>query len=216
MISKALLTSIVVLAGLTVGAQAELVKVTYDGTIAIGQDGGGLFGTTSNLAGDTVVVVYTFDTTQGTTLASATQNYALGGSLFGNASPAISASITIGGVTQTIGGGYFGVINGINNANYSFQSHEAQQDDSNYVYSSVTAESGALRASITSVFKYTVQSGDTAFGAFQLGDQTYASFAPTSITAVPEPSTWAMMLLGLGALGVAARQRTRANAVHAA
>lgn len=35
-------------------------------------------------------------------------------------------------------------------------------------------------------------------------------FVPTP---VPEPSTWAMLLLGLGALGLAARRRTRGRAV---
>lgn len=33
----------------------------------------------------------------------------------------------------------------------------------------------------------------------------------SAVTAVPEPSTWAMMLLGLGATGVAIRRRRRSN-----
>jgi hypothetical protein len=46
----------------------------------------------------------------------------------------------------------------------------------------------------------------------QVGDKTYdsrLSFTPTSfaIAPVPEPETWAMMLLGLGVVGYAARRR---------
>lgn len=38
----------------------------------------------------------------------------------------------------------------------------------------------------------------------------FALVSNVSLTdAVPEPSTWAMMLLGLGAVGLAARQRRR-------
>lgn len=36
-----------------------------------------------------------------------------------------------------------------------------------------------------------------------------------SLTAVPEPATWGLMLAGFGALGVAARRRRRMGAVHA-
>jgi hypothetical protein len=47
----------------------------------------------------------------------------------------------------------------------------------------------------------------------RLLDKTYGlnnlSFTPTSfaIAPVPEPETWAMMLLGLGVVGYAARRR---------
>jgi hypothetical protein len=44
-----------------------------------------------------------------------------------------------------------------------------------------------------------------------VADQVFARFTPSS-AAVPEPSTWVMMLLGFGAIGFAARRR-RALAV---
>ena len=44
----------------------------------------------------------------------------------------------------------------------------------------------------------------------QTGIQSIAS-RPGTIGAVPEPSTWAMMLLGFGGVGVALRRRRRAT-----
>jgi hypothetical protein len=38
---------------------------------------------------------------------------------------------------------------------------------------------------------------------------TYAVFAPHVATGVPEPGTWAMMLIGFGAIGAAMRRRKR-------
>lgn len=39
--------------------------------------------------------------------------------------------------------------------------------------------------------------------------------APFQIIGVPEPSTWAMLTLGVAMIGLAARRRTRATAVAA-
>lgn len=36
-----------------------------------------------------------------------------------------------------------------------------------------------------------------------------ANFAPTAVGAVPEPATWAMMILGMGAVGFAMRRRSK-------
>ena len=45
------------------------------------------------------------------------------------------------------------------------------------------------------------------------GGNTVTSFAQLGAGAVPEPTTWAMMLLGFGALGVSLRRRRRTNNV---
>jgi hypothetical protein len=69
--------------------------------------------------------------------------------------------------------------------------------------------------------QFTLGNGDIAYGSAtitslidppELGTMT-VSFqgieVPASTAVVPEPSTWAMMLLGFGAIGFAARRRKR-------
>ena len=62
---------------------------------------------------------------------------------------------------------------------------------------------------------YAVQFGPFATGIFfggslGVGDfQNNVSFARANTAAVPEPATWAMMLMGFGAIGVSARRRKR-------
>jgi hypothetical protein len=73
------------------------------------------------------------------------------------------------------------------------------------------------------VFESFVQVDAVGFGTYPLSKDTsdsvynygnvFVRFTQTPATpAVPEPSTWAMMLLGFGAIGFAARRR-RAQAV---
>jgi hypothetical protein len=47
-----------------------------------------------------------------------------------------------------------------------------------------------------------------------IGDEEHGLFG--ELVAVPEPSTWAMMLLGFGAAGVALRRRRKTTLVQLA
>jgi probable HAF family extracellular repeat protein len=51
--------------------------------------------------------------------------------------------------------------------------------------------------------------GSWAYGINDAGQVVGFSFATTAATVVPEPSTWAMMLLGFAGLGFAGYRRTR-------
>ena len=42
---------------------------------------------------------------------------------------------------------------------------------------------------------------------------TFARFTPSTVAPVPEPSTWAMMLVGFGAIGASMRRRRRGTAI---
>lgn len=77
-------------------------------------------------------------------------------------------------------------------------------------------------------FSYTIHPGDTVIAGFTdqvTSDATggylinvNAKFGTTSVTvadAVPEPATWAMLILGVGMIGFAARRRNEATAVAA-
>ena len=190
-------------------AQAKIVNVTVVGVIGEqNADDSSLFGGGS-LTGDDVIVRYVFDTSLGHSDPVPHGKNRIGGSLFNTTSPALGATITVNGDTVSLGGGEFGVIAETSDKTASFHNYEADESDSRYVYSYVTAAPHALPASITKALDYMVKPSDDAFGYFQF-DNTFASFAPTSVTVgVPEPATWAMMLLGFAALGMAGRKTVR-------
>lgn len=64
--------------------------------------------------------------------------------------------------------------------------------------------SSANISSITFTTTNSVNSNDFAIGSLQLIDG--------SVAAVPEPATWAMMIVGFGAIGLSMRHRKRATA----
>jgi hypothetical protein len=67
-----------------------------------------------------------------------------------------------------------------------------------------------------SAFNLSIGSDTTGNGAFDsdfdttaFDHFTYAVFTPSQSDAVPEPATWAMMLMGFGAVGFALRRRRK-------
>lgn len=56
-----------------------------------------------------------------------------------------------------------------------------------------------------------------ALKVFGIGsvDSSYAFYAPTTVSPIPEPETYAMLLAGLGLLGVAGRRRQKKQAAAA-
>ena len=76
---------------------------------------------------------------------------------------------------------------------------------------------GSNRASLTDFRTLTLNAGDSisyaiANGGSYFNDSTAVAFR---ITAVPEPATWALMMMGFGAVGFAMRRRTRATVSYA-
>jgi opacity protein-like surface antigen len=65
------------------------------------------------------------------------------------------------------------------------------------------AEGGSIRLNLSQSFGYAVAGGATTYGTARLGVVTLdAAVAP-----VPEPATWAMMIMGFGLVGGAMRRR---------
>jgi hypothetical protein len=73
-------------------------------------------------------------------------------------------------------------------------------------YSPSLTFTGDNRLNLSQSLSYSVAGGATSFGAARLG-----TFSSLSVAAVPEPSTWAMMLLGFGAIGGAMRRNRRSG-----
>ena len=79
-----------------------------------------------------------------------------------------------------------------------------------------TTTGGALIGGTGNAFFYLNISYDNAYisdpSLWVLDDEAYGSFNLTSLTQVPEPATWAMMMVGFGAMGVAMRSRRKQGA----
>jgi hypothetical protein len=203
-------------------ASAAIMDVTYTGTVSYGIDTLGVFGTAgANLAGSSWVATYTFDTSLGHSYSSSNYNEVYGGSIYNNTSPVLSSMITINGVGQAVGGSYAGVVYGLNNGGFSKQYHTAEYHSSGhteYLENYITNTNGSLSASITTPFTYTVDANDTSNAYYYLTngtgyDSITASLATLTVSdhvaAVPEPSTWAMMLLGFAGVGFAAYRKKK-------
>ena len=85
---------------------------------------------------------------------------------------------------------------------------------SGYIYNN----NASLPASITTPFMHTVDANDTQVGYYYLqiggsAEAIYANLATLTVSehvgAVPEPSTWAMMLLGFAGVGFAAYRKKK-------
>jgi PEP-CTERM motif len=191
------LSTTAVLAALAVTPASASVTAIYTGTV-YGYDNIGIFGGGS-LAGDSFVARYVFDPTLGGyQFSSPTQNSSYGGPALGGGSPIISASLTINGQTFDFLGDYFGEAAGANDGSYSEQFHQADDGNWNtYMYNYIHNFTATLPASLGMPLSYTVGSGDYSGGGFQVS------------SGVPEPATWAMLLIGFAGLGFAGYRRAR-------
>jgi hypothetical protein len=216
-------------------ASAAIMDVTYTGTVTSGGLGSGIdwlgfFGTAgANLLGKSWVATYTFDTSLGYLNSSSSKNDVYGGSKFGTTSPVLSSMITINGVGKAVVGSYFGEDSGYNNGSSSLQYHIAQSGQAGQLQTlqnSISTHNGSLLASITTPFSHTVDANDSQTSYFLddlSGENIYANLTSLTVSdhdhvvaAVPEPSTWAMMLLGFAGVGFMAYRRKAKPALFAA
>jgi hypothetical protein len=129
--------------------------------------------------------------------------------------------ITINGVGRAVEGSNFGEDYGYNNGGWSQQYHMAENNSSGhteYLQKSIYGYYASLPASITTPFTHTVGANDYAYGNYYqwngTGYETISAKLATltvseHVGAVPEPSTWAMMLLGFAGVGFAAYRKRK-------
>ena len=216
-------------------ASAEIITVTYTGIVTGGWDTTGVFGSTAANAyvGDTYTEVFKFDSTLGSTsIATNSTQYAGNYSLSGgpnnpdhSVSPAISVTMTLNGHSYTLGGDSSGLLTGLNiPPGFGEQSELNTTLADNGIGSAsahLTSPNGGnagVPASIFIPYTYVAQAGDDgnadfllAIGPSGLDVHTLASEVQLSVSdsvgAVPEPSTWAMMVLGFAGIGFMAYRR---------
>jgi PEP-CTERM motif len=208
-------------------ASASIVDVTYTGMVSGGADPAGAFGLAgANIVGDSYVAYYRINTslpgTPGSSTTSATVNSTAGGSGVGNTSPILSSTVTINGVTVSVGGSWYGYTYGENDGGAAGDLSEQQQFASNsscgceVMQNFIYNYDGTLPASISTPFNYTIVPTDHQFAYFQspADGVIYGNLTTLDVTvegAVPEPSTWAMMILGFAGIGFMAYRRRNAD-----
>jgi PEP-CTERM motif len=206
--------------GLSGAASAEIVTVTYTGPVIEITPGDGI---TPASQGDTLVATYVFN------LPNATETMIdpmTGGFAFGPYGSFATASLTVSGVAAPLPAFATGQINGANHVSDTGSVLDAEVTGVDPATQLITLVDGLdfswnLAAPTDISFS---PSGDdeaitqlkTAAGGFLESDVTSVSVTVSSSSPVPEPSTWAMMLIGFAGFGVFAYRRKRAAATLAA
>jgi hypothetical protein len=189
---------------------------TFTGTVGpMTQAGAGLFAPPGeSLTGDPFTAVYIFNSDASGVATTPTSLDVKGGICCLNPAPIESAMLTINGVTQQLGhqpssqafdseirydaaaGTVF------------FQAGRNDAFDTNLIFNMTGV---GIPLSLSSPFTLTQDAGNSFFRWSEISGATdRAQLIPTSLTVVrtiPEPATWAMMLVGFFALGAALRRR---------
>ena len=205
-------------------ASAAVVTLTFTGTVATGVDAAGLFGLKGgNLAGLGYVAAYRYDTNRGAGTFTPTDNQLLGGSFYGLQTPSLGATFSIGGRSIAIAGLYFASFSGSTGPSASELSANVTDGDSQtytQLFNDVYSDSPAVPPYLDRSFTYDVGSSDQPLGLFRVrrngAFDVSAELLPSRIVeSVPEPSTWAMMIVGALGLGWSAVRVRRRNAAAA-
>jgi hypothetical protein len=205
-------------------ARASIVVVTYAGTVSNGFDYTGVFGTANaDLTGGSYSVVYKFDTSKGQFQTDALSQHSFGS---GAASPSLGATVTINGHSASIGGVTSADAYGYHGIGFATQTINVKDDyfdpdhEVRFTQAGINNYDGGLPGSFTSPFIFHLGAGDNSYGSSQFSyvDPTThaqqsafanATFSTLTVSAVPEPSTWAMMMLGFAGLAFAACRKNR-------
>ena len=219
-------------------AAATTILITYTGTVKDGFDAVGLFGDPGTLTNDSFTSVYTLTyPTPGAAETTSTpgMHEIYGGTGYNQplTSP-LSGQLTINGHTVSFDGKISGdhslfspaYFTGNYNGNFSEIFDRVYSDSNTYLTNTVRSASGdnfISSLNFADTLNHTVTSSDDAYGYFQLpsdgeGFSAYAHFVNSavsvqSISAVPEPATWGMMIFGFGIAGATLRARRRETAL---
>jgi hypothetical protein len=229
---NAVVTAVVTAATLACAGpvSAEVIEFSFTGTVAFGADNTGVLGPTTtpsgtNLKGDSFVANFTYDDSLGQSFGISGVNGKEGGSEFNNTSPITSATVTINGTTLNISSSFNGsAASDSSTPGKRVWDISASPSDTSILEVSLTdtgVEDGvpftlppdletplnlSLAIPNTSSFGYfDLQNADGSSNIF--ADVALSSVTTSVATGVPEPSTWALMLLGLAGLGFAAYRR---------
>jgi hypothetical protein len=219
----------VAIGGAATPASATFVNVTYQGTVTGDFDETGIFGTAfakNNLVGQSYTAKFVFDTSLGqSTFFTDVYQEISGGAGTSYPSPLISATVTVGSTTVSVPGTYGQLKiehfdSGVGEQFHFAQKHESDGVQTYDIHSVayVFRSDGSVPSSLTGPFTYEPTSG--GFMEYKINNYyvqtgqiiqyTYVDANVSSLTVtsgVPEPSTWAMMMLGFVGVGFVAYRR---------
>jgi len=237
----ALASCVAALCAAAASADAAVMVASYSGVFFSGNDQAGIFVTPNgSLAGYRFVASYTYDTALGVrTTVPGVSDKILGGDSTGDATPILSATLSLNGVTYDFSSNYHGYVlvqadfaghNTVFDTPHLLSQYltayselsgaptslEGSGQDLHTVYQSQVDFEIFGRPSLTDPFTRTW--GQTKFGS----DLTY-SVAPLDddgggggggghAGGVPEPSAWTLLIAGFGLAGAALRRRAGAPA----
>jgi hypothetical protein len=201
-------------------AFAAIVTETYTGTVS-GADTADYFGGGS--LNSTFKATYEFDTTTpgATYVDNGTRFDIYGGSLFGNASPVVAASLTINGLTYTVNvaNAFASELMTSNRSSISnFEAYAAVRPTSTTLFYNVINTSTDPTPTISSLdapFSYTYSGSGENGSNFTIGgdDLILRSLTVTLTSAVPEPSTWVMIIVGFSGVGFMAYRNRKSQSL---
>ena len=198
-------------------ASASVFVATYTGTVYDSHDYTGVFGGAgSSLDGDAFTAKYVYDTAVGYRYTPGNWDQIYGGSSYGVPSP-VNATISINGITQVIAGNYSGEAYAQSGKLSEYVEDHNLSNTRNALFNEAFPSGGGPNLELTVPL-----TGATGDGYFQFVnyDPITGVYTTDSIgqftnetvqvqTVVPEPSSWALMLIGFSGLGAALRSNRR-------
>ena len=220
-------------------ALATIVTVTSTGTVTTVDNPDGLWNSPS--LGETIVTSMTFDTSQAYgSYSDGSENNIWGGTGYGGPQFILSASATINGIVYSVASPNYGSLysDAYPPVPYSGVIDDGENDVANvgtsytstYVMGDVNSSSPSLPFpySLTTPYSYALGPNDVGINEIAFVNDNFVTDlwqfdsvvgSVTNVTVVvgaPEPSTWAMLLLGFAGLGFAGYRRARTAHTFAA
>jgi hypothetical protein len=211
--SKACLTVAAALSTVAVAdsANATTYWAKFTGIVLSGVDRFEVFGG-GNLAGHEFTATFTANFTPATIVTNTGNAIAIGGM---PSSAPIATTLTIKGQTLSfVGGAFLGLFglayqdplygNGV-----SVQSVASPYNGLDLEVENFDPLRPLLNGNFVTPVIYHVDPSDTVYGFFSLNQQEFGYLAPATIEVreVPEPASWAMVIMGMGLAGTMLRRR---------